>query len=418
MPKYLKQSLMVVVVTVLVALIISLFQFLAHELAAFSDYLVNLNTLSLVLTIILTTLYSIGVIYINKKIPGYTGSGIPQFEAYFNQDFSFSPLKMAVLIFSNSMLAFFAGLMLGGEGPSISISGSLAMLTNKTFKEEDKELVMAANSAGFACAFLSPFAGLMHLLEENKKHLSISLIIKGLFIIIVSSIITYFIYNHDLLPLKSELVLPYKYYYIIPVIIVMSLVISKLYIIFITFFKDFSKKSKILGYMLPILIISFLLIKRYYPLIGGSGANLFKLDVLDYSLFIILAFLIVRLLGTALSSNTLISGGLVLPMLAVGSLEGYIITSLFSKVNGIIDYQNTIVIISMLSCYAVICKTPLTAMALGLKMAPLKVYLLPLTIVLIPTTIIIHLLKWDNIYGELEKRLPGLERSDLDARNI
>ena len=69
----------------------------------------------------------------NRRLPGYYGSGIPQIEAYHRGWYRFTAWKMLLLLFCNSLLAFFCGFLLGSEGPSVSMATSIAILIGLLF---------------------------------------------------------------------------------------------------------------------------------------------------------------------------------------------------------------------------------------------------------------------------------------------
>ncbi len=408
MKKLLIDGIKTLLAGVLIGIFISLFQFLTHEIIKLSTYLLTYDgNLIFILVILLSLSFSFVLIYINKKNPGYTGSGVPQFEGYQSGFYKINPYKMFIFIWINSLFGFFFCFLLGGEGPSISISSSIGLGINKKIKRDDKELIAACGSAGFGVAFMSPIAAFCHLLEENKKLLSVRLIIKGLFIIVISFIISHFIYNHNLLNISSDLVLPINYYYILVLIFIFSLFISKCYILLIVKIKDMTKRIKIWSYLLPIFILIFMVIKRNNSLLVGSGIEIISADSTDVSLLIIVGILVFRLIGTAISANQTISGGLVLPMIACGALVGDLIVTLISSWDeDVIKYKNLIVIISMLSVFSFVCHTPLTALALSLKLLCFKA-ILPLFIVLFFGTLVLYFFRQKNIYRELEERLPG-----------
>ena len=393
---------------IVIGLLISMYQYLAHIVIHGSEVLLNSDTWIVVLGIVFSFVGIYYLFFINNRMPGYYGSGIPQFEAYQHWDYNINPFKMIGLMLFNSLYAFFTCFLLGSEGPSISIGASVGLIQNKITKSEDKEVVAVGGSAGFACAFSSPLAGLVHLLEENKKILSISLVLKGLLIISISFIISYLLYPHSLLPYFEIKPLEFKNYYIFIPLIIVCVLIARLFIIVNIGIKDFNKKYKIISYITPILLIVFMLISRYHPLLVGSGANLLNPTVVDYSLIIILGILIFRLIGTALSANASISGGIVLPTLALGAVSADLVAKVLGLINPeILAYTDILIICGMLTTFACVTKAPITALILGLKCASIKLIILPLIITIGLSYLIIALFKCDNLYHKLEKRIPG-----------
>ena len=392
----------------IVGFVIAGYQFIGHEIIELSEFLLNSKNLIWVLTIVIAVLLLFGIMVINNKYPGYYGGGIPQIEGYHRGWYNFSAYKMIALMTINSLFAFFGGFLLGSEGPSISIGSSLGMIANDIFKREDKDDIAIAGSSGFACAFSSPLAGFCHLLEENKNIISLKLIFKGIYVIGISFIISYLLYPHSLLPYLEIEILPIKFYVFILLLTFLSLVVSKLFITLVIKMKDMTKGTKIMVYLTPILLVLFMMLRRYAPILIGNGIDSLNVTIVDYSLAIILCIFIFRLICTMFSLNSNMSGGLVLPTLAIGSLISILLVKVVSYfIPEITEYTYIFLICGMLITFAFVTNAPITAFVLGLKCAPIKVIILPLLLSLGISFLSINMFKFENIYHKLEKRLPG-----------
>ena len=392
----------------IVGLFIAGYQFVGHEVISLSKFLLNNENLIWISTIFISVILLIGLMLVNKKISGYYGSGIPQIEAYHQGWYNFNPYKMLILMTVNSIFAFFGGFLLGSEGPSVSIGASIGMIGNDIFKDDSKEDVAITASTGFACAFSSPLAGLCHLIEENKKILSFKLILKGIWVISVGFFIGYLAYPHSLLPYFELTILPFKYYIILLIMVIICVIISKVFLKLIMKVKDFTKSKQFMFYFTPMLLILFMLLRRFFPLLVGSGLDSIDINILDYSLLIIFSILLFRLIFTSLSMSSNISGGAVLPTLAIGSLTAILFIKAVSHfIPEITNYVGLFLIVGMLVTFAVVTNAPITAFVLGLKCASFKVIALPLFISLAISTLLFYVFKWENLYHQLEKRIPG-----------
>ena len=401
--------LRLVIIGLIIGLFISFYQFLAHEVILWGGYLFNKSTTTcFVIAFLVTLTYFINLMLINKIIPGYSGSGIPAFEGYQAGWYKINPIKMLIMIFINSLSAFFAGFPLGGEGPSISISGSIGMIINKIFKKEDKIAVAASTGAGFSTAFLAPIAGFIYLIEENKEIFGYKLLIKGLVIIAVSYFVGIYVYDHNLLPIDVNVELPFKYSYILLVVIIMSIIGAKMFLFSVVFFKDFSKKHKRFNYLLPLILFLFIMLRRYFPISVGSGSFILDNDLLDVSLWILLIVLVIRTVTTGVCNSSLTSGGLTLPMLAMGVLIGKIVTHFFGLfIPDALNYSSIFEVCGMAIVFAIVCNAPLTALLLGLKVSSVSTFILPLGISILLAFTAIKIFKQESVYRLLEKRLPG-----------
>lgn len=400
--------LKLIIVGIVIGIFIAGFQWMTHLVIDLSGYLLSFENYIWILTILGTIICFIGIYFLNKKIPGYYGSGIPQLEAYQRGWYEFNPYKLLFLITINSLFAFFGAFLLGSEGPSVSIGSSISMIGNKIIKSDSKEDVAIGGSAGFACAFASPIAGLSHLIEENKSILSLKFIFKGIVVIGISFFVSYFIYPHSLLPYFELDVLPLKYYLVLFVIVFLGVLVGKLYIYLIVKIKDFNKNKKIMIYLTFVLLILFMCLRKFFPLLSGNGMLSLELSVLDYGILTILLVLLFRLVFTGFSVSSNVSGGVVLPMLAVGSLIAMIVIKMFSLIDvEILNYSGLFIVVGMFTVFGVVTNAPITAIILGLKCASFKVIFIPLILCLVLAMIPFYVLKWENIYHQLEKRING-----------
>ena len=138
----------------------------------------------------------------------------------------------------------------------------------------------------------------------------------------------------------------------------------------------------------------------------GSGQNILANPLFTTSIMLCVFYLFYRLLGTAFSNSLAVSGGLVLPMLSLGALCGLLVTLMFKDIiPNITKYNDILVVVGMLVLYNSVCKTPLTALALSFKMGSFINVFLPVLIGIIISTSLLYLLKQQNIYKLLERRI-------------
>ncbi|MBE6136940.1 MAG: hypothetical protein E7176_00905 [Erysipelotrichaceae bacterium] len=408
MKRYLLYTTKLILVSIIIGLAIALFQFLAHELIYLSTKLLASNWIYATLIILVALIIYTGLFFVNRKFDGYYGSGIPRIEAYYHGWHTFNPYLMLVMIFINSLFGFFTGFLLGSEGPSISISTSIGMIGNKALKQKDTEFEASAGSAGFACAFASPLAGFCHLIEENKNVISLKLILKGLLVIGFSFVVSYLVYPHNLLPFFEVEALPFNYYYLLIILGVIIALIAKAYSVIIVKIKSLDTKFHFMHILTPLLLVGFMILRRFCPILCGNGSNSLQLDVIDYSLVAIIGILLFRLAFVGFSSSAYTSGGLVLPMLAVGALASFILVKIYSFIDSsILEYTALFVICGMVSTFGAVTKCPLTAFILGLKCSSFNIVVWPLTLVVLLTAAISYFFKYSSIYHELEKNIPG-----------
>ena len=109
------------------------------------------------------------------KYPLISGSGIPQVKGQLMGYFKNPWLSTLLAKFAGGIIAIFAGLSVGREGPSIQLGAATAHgVGNKiaSTRTEKKILIASGASAGLSAAFNAPLAGVMFALEEIFKYFS------------------------------------------------------------------------------------------------------------------------------------------------------------------------------------------------------------------------------------------------------
>jgi H+/Cl- antiporter ClcA len=389
-------------VAVIIGAFISLYQYLIHLVVDLSITLLTGKFNVFILTIFTVLLLYLVILFINKKNPGYYGSGIPQIEAYYDHKILISSAKMFILIFINSLHAFFSNLLLGSEGTSVSIGTSIGLIENKIFKDEDNYNGIYGGSSAFGCAFLSPLAGMCHLFEENIKTINFKKFIKGCYVIVLSFLVMYLLYPHKLLPVFESIHLPLKFYYILIFIVIFGILTAKFFIWLNVKIKSITKKNKSMAYVTPCLIIICMVLVRFYNVSVGSGSRILTANLLSGSLITLILLFLFRLLFTSLSLSAYTSGGLVLPTLAIGCLASLIIVKIVSIFNPtILDYQYIFVICGMFTTFSIVTKCPLTGFVLAMQCMDVKVIILPVIVTIVICYVMMKVFKYDNIYHQL-----------------
>jgi H+/Cl- antiporter ClcA len=170
--------------------------------------------------------------------------------------------------------------------------------------------------------------------------------------------------------------------------------------------------GRLMLYLTPILALGFFLLKKYYPLLSGNGDMAIDLSILDKGLFLILLIMIIRFIFMILSENANVSGGTVLPLIALGAILGEIIVSIISKNDpSILKYENTFKAIGMFCCLGCAANIPITSYVLAIETLHTYQILLSLGIALI---FIVFLKKMINLPFTYKKYY----RIELDDRSI
>lgn len=400
---------------IMIGFVVTLFIYLASKIISISNYLINYN--NLIFAIVLATVFIIAIFttYTNYKYKGYIGNGISilSMDYYGNNDFN--PYRLLFFTTINSYLAFFFGFTLGTEAPSVTIGASVAKIGNKALNKYDRDIVMAGGSSGFAAAFIAPIAGFIHLLEVHRYRIRKAFIIKGIFMIGMSYITSYIlqrlIWNRELFYSMDIIWIPFNLFYAVILVSILSFGIGELFS-FVHGIAQRLRGGRLMLYLTPILALGFFLLKKYYPLLSGNGDMTIDLSILDKGLFLILLIMIIRFIFMILSENANVSGGTVLPLIALGAILGEIIVSIISKNDpSILKYENTFKAIGMFCCLGCAANIPITSYVLAIETLHTYQILLSLGIALI---FIVFLKKMINLPFAYKKYY----RIELDDRSI
>ena len=411
--KYLKMVLKTIFSGVIIGVIIGLYQRLAQILNNLSQNIYyNPSSLNYLFMVILAVILFIIANYISKKAFCVAGSGIPYVELTVEHKWNLKYYLALPAIFVNSLIAFFFGLSLGSEGPSATMGACLGLITNKIFKDDDTDTIKASMGAGFGCAFLAPLAGIVYTIENSyKKGISVILIIKTIITVLSAIIITRLINNHKIIEIDIENGFVFQDYLIIIVISIMTLLISIIFIKGIISLKDFLDKYKtnnIVQNRLIFIFLIFIALGFLIPSQVGGGVNtinfLLNRNIFNISFSVLVFLLTLKLFLTIICANAKISGGLLIPTLAIGAITGALIYKLFMPFLSN-DVLYLCILLSMLSLFAYTTKLPLTAICLAINFASYKIVLLPMVIIMIILSIFRYFVKTESIYEELKKRI-------------
>ena len=400
---------------IMIGFVVTLFIYLASKIISFSNYLINYNNLIFAIVLAIVFIIAIFTTYTNYKYKGYIGNGISilSMDYYGNNDFN--PYRLLFFTIINSYLAFFFGFTLGTEAPSVTIGASVAKIGNKALNKYDRDIVMAGGSSGFAAAFIAPIAGFIHLLEVHRHRIRKAFIIKGIFMIIMSYISSYIlqrlIWNRELFYSMDIIWIPFNLFYAVILVSILSFGIGELFS-YVHGMAQRLRGGRLMLYLTPILALGFFLLKKYYPLLSGNGDMAIDLSILDKGLFLILLIMIIRFIFMILSENANVSGGTVLPLIALGAILGEIIVSIISKNDpSILKYENTFKAIGMFCCLGCAANIPITSYVLAIETLHTYQILLSLGIALL---FIVFLKKMINLPFTYKKYY----RIELDDRSI
>ena len=400
MKKHIIYSIQLIITGILIGLLVSIFLYISSEafklLKAISEAQLKIFIIACVIAFPLTSC----IVIANKRFVGHMGSGIPSLDKYFYEDKNYNPFKYMIFLIINTLTAYFQGFAFGTEAPSIFIGANTSRIVSRVFKSEDKELVMASASAGFGVAFLAPFAALMHMIEEHKKMISIKLILKGIAVISIAWLTAYLIFERHPFHFLKIVKLPIKYIYVPIIISFLSTLVASIYRVMHKRVGSFSSYGDFMLILTPFLGLGFLILTRFRPLFTGSGEIIIEDSLLDMSLVVLFILLLSRMVFMFLSESSYLSGGSVLPLLALGAVTSNMIIVILKEVGlDLTEYRDIITLMGMLTTLGVGASIPFSAFILGIEFTKNVNVLWPLLICLIFSIIfkkMINLLYYRN----------------------
>lgn len=363
---------------VLTSLIVNLYKVCAKYIISFSEkgyhyvgerlYLIPLIVLGFAVPAFLFA-------YIYKKIPNLRGGGIPTSIGILRGIIPFKWLRNLIGIFLLSLASFIIGVPLGNEGPSVQMGTSIGrgsvFCFGKKHRAWDRYSMTGGACAGFSVATGAPISGIVFAVEEAHQRISPMILIVASTSVMAASVTTEII--SPVLGVSKSLFPNFE----LPVLtvgdiwipILVGLVIGLFAVAFLKYyrliFKIFNRKLKKIPHGYKILFVFTLTLALglcSYSFISTGHELIIDLFENKTAWWMLLILLLARATLTLCANSNRITGGIFLPILAVGTL----VSSLIGKaVEGILplggEYYEIILLLGITACISGIMKMPLTA---------------------------------------------------------
>ena len=397
---FFKELLKLTLLGIFVSVIVGLYRYASHFVINISN---QLFTSSDIYTKTFAILLAVFLVFVGYAIIRFEGTvqsgGLSQLKLMINNPkIKFRYFFAIPLMFFNSLLSFFIGAPLGSEAPSVFMGGATNYGLNEVFKEHEKKdddyLGMAL---GFSCAFNTPIAGFFYGFEECLKSIKIVNIFKLAYLMLLSYGLSFIIYPEPVFYFSISNNLDYQKIYVFIFLIIINFVIAFIILFLVPKMKillDKHYNNFFVKYRYFIMAFISIILLASYPILSGNGNNLINYVLDKPLLYIAIIYLIVRIILFILSANSMMTGGLVLPILAIGALSGYISFYISDLVFGIgSDYLTLFVVVGMTSLFAAVNSAPLTGIFLSLSFCNYENILMVLLASFVVTTICFILIK-------------------------
>ncbi len=371
---------------ILTALYVNLYKYVAKHVIALSEQgyhfvKANLWTIPIVLIFLFAIAFIFSVIY--KSSPRLGGGGIPSSIAVLRGIVSFKWFKVLIGVSLMSMVTFLIGVPLGNEGPSVLIGtalgyGTVHLLAPK-HRAWNKYSMTGGACAGFAVATGAPVSGILFAVEEAHQRISPMIIIVSaisvLFACITSQLLSSFLGTSVyLFPSLNLITLSLKDVWL-PLLI--GIVIGLFAVVFLTYYKiiyEFfnNKLAKIPLYLKIFFVFGLTLAFGIFSTnFISTGHELILILLEGQGKTAILTLLVILLVRSSLSlsaNTSKITGGIFLPILALGTLLSSVIANVLIKYCGLsANYYEIILALGITACIAGMMKMPLTAIIFSIE---------------------------------------------------
>lgn len=377
-----------------------------------------LALISGLVSMVLVLLAYLAVRYI---APEASGSGVPQIEGALLHVKPISWKRLLPVKFFFGILALSAKMILGREGPTIHIGGSLGemlgTLFNLTRRRRDS-LIAAGAAAGLAVAFNAPLAGVLFVMEEMRNQFNYSFTNFSMVVIscILATIVMELMIGTQATIQMSVFELPtlnslWLFALFGLIVGFAGLMFNKALIRSLDWVDKLTARQKIYYVLITGFAIGYLAI--YFPSAVGDG-----MQIIHQSLTISLGFgflcclFIVRFIGTLACYSTGVPGGIFAPTLALGTLLGLAVFQVLAFLH--LDFSinpGVFAVAGMAAFFAAVTRSPITGGVLVVEMTQNYSLIFPLMMSCISAAIVLQLAGNAPIYEQLLGRLFDKEGS-------
>lgn len=368
----------------LTALVVMLYKFCAKYVIGVSEngyHYLSENLQWVPLTIAgllgLSFLYA----YFYKRHSNLRGGGIPTSIGILRGFISFHWLFNLCGVFLLSLTSFLVGVPLGNEGPSVQMGTAVGRGSVYSFAQKhrawDRYSMTGGACSGFAVATGAPVSGIMFAIEEAHQLIAPMIVIVSATSVAVSYMISQLLapllgVSLSLFPSMHLVTLSAKELWI-PLVV--GVAIGLFSVVFLQYYRAVNhfctKTLKNIPHayrIFTVLLLTLVLGLVSHSFISTGHHLIETLLEGKLALYMLVLILLVRSTLT-LSANTLsLTGGIFLPILALGATLASIVGESLQMVFGLSeDYYQIILVLGIVACISGMMKTPLTAIVFSVE---------------------------------------------------
>ena len=343
-----------------------------------------------------------------------SGSGVQEIEGALLHNRNILWRRVLPVKFIGGILAISAKLVVGREGPTIQMGGSLGEMIGECFKLSRRRinsLIAAGSAAGLAVAFNAPLAGILFVMEEMRGGFNFSF---SNFSAVAISCVMSVIMLHSIVGVEPAIpmaVFSLPSLQSLWLFFIFGIVVGFVGLIFnIVLMKSLYKSDKLSPFARDVyvilvgLLVGFLVYLR--PEIVGGGYEIIEKSLTMNNSFLFLGMIfILRFIMTMVSYNTGVPGGIFAPMLALGTLLGLALAHVFQWFStDITVHPGMFAVAGMGALFASVVRAPITGIVLVVEMTQNYSMILPLMVACLTATTVVQLAGNKPIYTQLLRR--------------
>ncbi len=318
--------------------------------------------------------------YIYRRWPYMQGGGIPSSIGILRGFFSLDWLKSLFGTFALSIFTFIIGVPLGNEGPSVQMGTAVGCGVVKAFPKSrralDKYAMTGGACAGFSSATGAPVSGILFAIEEAHGRFSpLVLLVVATAVLsarAVSELLSPLLkVSISLFPRLDPIALP-VYDLWLPLIVgiamgLFSVIFLRYYDILHSFLKLALKKCRYAVVIFIIFVLTLAAGLCSFSFVSTGHELILELFDNVYAVPLLILLLVRATLGLG-ANATGITGGVFVPILALGALVSAFVSAVLAAMIGLSDeYALLVLLLGISACIAGTMKMPLTAVVFAVE---------------------------------------------------
>ena len=370
------------------AIIICLYKLAAGYVIDLSGEIYGvLRTSPIWLLLVVPILFALAVAFalVYRRESNLGGGGIPTAIGVLRGILPIKGVINLVGVFVMSLVTFLVGVPLGNEGPSVQMGTAVGKccvrsLVKKRHWAWERYSMTGGACAGFAVATGAPVSGILFSIEEAHQRISPMILIVSatsvMFAELTTRILSTFLPIHTELFPKLALRTLAAHDIWLPVLI--GALVGIFAVLFLRYYKIIRKFTGFLKRSLGkasdvIVIFAVFAITVALGIFSESFVStghhlMLSLFEDNPAILIVLGILLVRSTLTLFANTTGITGGLFVPILALGALFSAVLSGVLVDLCGMdAEYATVILVLGITACISAMMKMPLTAIVFAIE---------------------------------------------------